>query len=218
MMLSSLFLNRSFRCSKQCLFDLCFVFALSQSLIMSPKTFNVAAECFGDPDGPCSLAVAKKAGVQIAPTSEDSDIVPLVVSGSPPAPAKVRTVCGHSVSKTAAKKHLGASTVFYAPPAALQAKLKAELLELNPPAETTRECPLARLTTLRTRPVGGILLAVKHWDTQKAGYGAPVLQVVANPAVASFTGDGKLRHSHFLGGVARYCTYKTLHLPRCTFW
>jgi hypothetical protein len=151
---------------------------------MPPKTFNVAAECFGDPDGPCSLAVAKKAGIQFAPTSDDSDIVPLVVSGSPPAPAKVKTVCSHSVSKTAAK-HLGALTIFYAPPAALQAKLKAELLDLNPPAETTSEYPLARLNAVCPRHVGGILLVVKHWDNQKAGYSEPILQVVANPAVAS---------------------------------
>jgi hypothetical protein len=28
-----------------------------------------------------------------------------------------------------------------------------------------------------------------------------------------FTGDGKHRHCHFLGGMARYHTYKTPHLP-----
>jgi hypothetical protein len=32
------------------------------------------------------------------------------------------------------------------------------------------------------------------------------------------TGDGKLRHGHFLGGVARYCAYKTLCLPCYAFW
>jgi hypothetical protein len=29
------------------------------------------------------------------------------------------------------------------------------------------------------------------------------------------TGDGKHRHSHFLGGAARHHVYKTLCLPRC---
>jgi hypothetical protein len=33
-----------------------------------------------------------------------------------------------------------------------------------------------------------------------------------------FTGDGKFRHGHFLGGVSRCCAYKTPCLPCCTFW
>jgi hypothetical protein len=177
-------LNRSFDTPNKIFLTFCFVFVLSQSLIMPPKTFKVASEYFGNPDGHCSFAVAEKAGIQFAPPSDDSDIVPLVVSGSPPAPAKARTVCGHSVSKTAAK-HLGASTIFYAPPAAIQAKLKTEILDLNPPAEATSEYSMARLDKLRKSHVGGVIFVVKYWDNKKAAFGEPVLQVVANPAVAS---------------------------------
>jgi hypothetical protein len=98
----------------------------------------------------------------------------------------VQTVYGHSVSKTAAK-NLGSLTIFYAAPAALQAKLKAEMLDLCPPAAATSECSLAHLDKLCKSLVGGVLLVVKCWDKQKAafGFGEPVLQVVANPAASS---------------------------------
>jgi hypothetical protein len=33
--------------------------------------------------------------------------------------------------------------------------------------------------------VGGILLLIQHWDKEKALFGTPVLQVLANPVVAS---------------------------------
>jgi hypothetical protein len=41
---------------------------------------------------------------------------------------------------------------------------------------------------------------------------------VATTADAACTGDGKFRHSHFLGGMARCCAYKTPCLPCCAFW
>jgi hypothetical protein len=162
----------------------CFVFVLSQSLIMPPK-FKAVPQIFGNPDGICSLAMAEKVGIHHVLPLDDPDIIPLVVYESPPALTKVRTACSHLASK-ADVKHLGASTQFYAPPAALsKARLKAETLDLNPPVETTGECSLARLDKLRKNHVGGILLAVKHWNDQKAAFGKPVLQVVADPAVAS---------------------------------
>jgi hypothetical protein len=90
-----------------------------------------------------------------------------------------------SITKTAVR-HLGALTLFHAPPADIQAKLKVETLDLNPPAEATRERSLARLDKLCKSKVGGVLLAVKHWDQTKAAFGEPVLaKIVANPAVAS---------------------------------
>ena len=55
-------------------------------------------------------------------------------------------------------KPLGASTQFYITPALLRAKLKAEVLDLNPPVVTTGEYSLVLLEKLRKSRVGGILL------------------------------------------------------------
>ena len=96
----------------------------------------------------------------------------------------MRTIWGHSVSKANAR-HLGASTQFYTAPVLLKAKLKAEILDLNPPVVTTREYSLACLDKLWKSHVGGILLVLKHWNEKTAAFREPILQVVASPVVAS---------------------------------
>jgi hypothetical protein len=84
--------------------------------------------------------MADKAGVHHADPPVAPDIVPFVVTESPPALAKVQTIWDQSVSKANAK-HLGASTQFYNAPAALKAKLKDEILDLKPPVERLRSVP-----------------------------------------------------------------------------
>jgi hypothetical protein len=45
-----------------------------------------------------------------------------------------------------------------------------------------------------------------------------ILSQRSNNASWIFNGDGKHRCSHFLGGTARCCIYKMLHLPRYASW
>ena len=70
---------------------------------MPTKKFEAAPEFFGNPDGISSLALAKKAGIRYADPPDGSELFPLVVSGSPPAPSKVKTSFGHQVTKANAK-------------------------------------------------------------------------------------------------------------------
>ena len=64
----------------------------------------------------------------------------------------------------ASAKHLGASTQLFNAPAALKAKLKDEILNLNPPVVPIDEHSLKRLDQLRKHHVGGVLMVVKHWN------------------------------------------------------
>ena len=83
----------------------CLLSSLSPSM-PSSKKFVPAAEFFGNPDGMCSLAVAKSAGIRHAdPTAE---LIHLVVSGTPPGPPKAKLQFGHQVTQANAK-HRGAS-------------------------------------------------------------------------------------------------------------
>ncbi len=105
--------------------------------------------------------MAKKAGIRYSSPPDGTELIPLVVSGSPPAPSKVRLLFGHQVTKANAKHH-GASTQFYSAPAALQARLKAETLLLNPVGEKSALFDTARLHKLRSSPIGGMLLVFTH--------------------------------------------------------
>jgi hypothetical protein len=151
---------------------------------MPPSKFVPAPKFFSDPDGICSLAVAEKAGVRYSDPPDGAKLIPLVVSGSPPAPSKAKILFGHQVTKANAKHH-GASTQFYSAPAVLQARLKAETILLNPPGEKSNSFDAARLHKLRSYPIGGMLLVVSHWGADAAAFGEPVIQVLASPAVAS---------------------------------
>jgi hypothetical protein len=139
-------LNRSFNAPNKIFLTFVFVFVFLSRLIMPPE-FHAAPKFFGDPNGPCGSAMAEKAGVHQADPSDGSNIVPLVVSESPPALSKARMMFGHPVSK-ANVKHLGPSTQFFSLAADLQIQLKAALDELNPAAEETREQSMARLHQL----------------------------------------------------------------------
>lgn len=79
------------------------------------KKFVPAPEHFSDPGGICSLAVAKQAGVRYADSPAGAELVPLVVSGSPLALAKVKLSFGHQVTKASAQNH-GSSNQFYSAP------------------------------------------------------------------------------------------------------
>jgi hypothetical protein len=128
---------------------------------------------------------------------DDSSRIPLLVSESPPALSNVKTMFGHPVSKANAK-HLGASTQFYSTNADLQIQLKAALYNLNPAAEETGAYSTARMHQLCSNPVGGILLMLKYWNEEMASFDEPVLQVIANPAVASL---GKFSTSSVPPGI-----------------
>jgi hypothetical protein len=62
----------------------------------------------------------------------ETELIPLVVLGSPPAISKVKLQYGHYVSPGIAKHH-GPTTPFYSPLAELQTKLSSETADLNPP-------------------------------------------------------------------------------------
>ena len=151
---------------------------------MPPKKFVPAPEFFSDPDGFCSLAVAKKAGIRFVDSPDGTELIPLVVSGSPPAPSKAKLSFGHQVTKANARHH-GAATPFYSAAVDLQSQLKAETTDWNPPGEETVDFDIARLHLLRSNPIGGLLLVVQHWNVESASFGEPVLQVLASPAVAT---------------------------------
>jgi hypothetical protein len=136
---------------------------------MPPKIFTPAPEFFTDPVGICSLTVVKKAGIRYADPPDDSDLMPLVVSGSPPAPPKAKLLFGHQVTKANAR-HQGASTQFYSNTVDLQIKLKAETMEWNQPGVESVEFNIARLHQLRASPIGGLLLMVTHWDVDSESF------------------------------------------------
>ena len=117
---------------------------------MAPQKFVPAPEFFSDPHGICGSVMAKKAGIRYAEPPDDSDLMPLVVSGSPPAPSKAKLLFGHQVSKANAKHH-GASTQFYSATADLQIQLKAETTECNQPGVESVEFDLACISFGRTR-------------------------------------------------------------------
>ena len=58
-------------------------------------------------------------------------------------------------------------------------------MEWNQPGEESVEFDIARLNQLRASPIGGLLLLVSHWDVDSASFGEPVIQVLANPAMAT---------------------------------
>ncbi len=151
---------------------------------MPPKTFVPDPEFFSDPDGICSLAMAKKAGIRYSSPPDGTELIPLVVSGSPPAPSKVKSMFGHQVTKANAKHH-GDSTQYYSSAADLQSRLKVETLSLNSPGIATIEFDIARLHRLRSIEIGGLFLMASHWDVDSSSFGEPVIQVLANPAVAT---------------------------------
>ena len=79
---------------------------------MAPKKFVPAPEFFSDPDGICSFAMAKKAGIRYADRLDGTKLIPLVVSGSPPVLPKERLFLGHQVTKFNARHH-GALTFLF---------------------------------------------------------------------------------------------------------
>jgi hypothetical protein len=91
------------------------------------------------------------AGIRyVDPTAE---LIPLVVSGTPPGPPKAKLQFGHQVTKANAKHH-GASTQFFSTPADLLAQLKLETSDWNPLAVKSVEFDTQRLNLLRLVPVG----------------------------------------------------------------
>jgi hypothetical protein len=159
-------------------------FLLSLALsIMAPSKFTPDPAFFGDPDGICGLEMAKLAGFSYGevPTA----LLPLVVSGSLPTPAKGKLQYGHHVSKATSKNHGSSSPFFCATPTILHAQLEKETLEWNPVAVATPEFPFERLNLLRSKPIGGILAVFTHFDEKTKTFGTPVLRVVACPAVAT---------------------------------
>jgi hypothetical protein len=73
-------------------------------------------EFFGK-EGICGLDATKVAGIHFVTTDngEDTELIPLVVSGNPPATSKVKLQYGHHVTKAIAKYH-DPATSFYMPP------------------------------------------------------------------------------------------------------
>jgi hypothetical protein len=159
------------------------VFVPSVAFSMVSKKFVPDPVFFSDPDGICSLAVAKLAGISFD-NKDGAELLSLVVSGSPPAPSKVKLQFGHHITKANAK-HQGAVSPFYSTPSILQTQLTSEVNEWNPQAVGTLEFRIARLHCLRLSQAGGILMVMSHWDAESASFGGPVLRVVASPAMAT---------------------------------
>jgi hypothetical protein len=149
---------------------------------MAPSKFVPDPVFFGDPDGICGLAVTKLAGIAF---QDDSDkLLHLVVSSSPPTASKEKLQLGHQVTKGMAKYH-GASSPFLTTTVALHAVLTSEINQWNPAVEASVEFALSRLYCLRSSPVGGLLLVLKHWNVDTASYGKPIVRLVASPALAT---------------------------------
>jgi hypothetical protein len=138
---------------------------------------------FSNPDGICSLAVAKLAGISFD-NEDGTELLPLVVSGSLPAPSKVKLQFGHQVTK-ADTKHQGDVSPFYSTPSILQTQLTSEVNNWNPQAVDTLEFRIARLHRLRLSQIGGILIIMSHWDAESESFGVPILRVIAIPALAT---------------------------------
>ena len=151
---------------------------------MAPKKFVLDPVSFGDPDGICSLVMAKAAGIRYSDEDEVDELLPLVVSGTPPGPSKVKLQFGHQVTKSISKHH-GASSPFFSPTTVLNSALKSELAAWNPVPVATADFDISRLHLLRSSPIGGLLLVLHHWDPSTQAFGTPVLRVVACPAVAT---------------------------------
>ena len=151
---------------------------------MAPSKFVPDPLFFGDPDGICGLAMAKSAGFSFG-SDVPLELIPLVVSGRPPAPSKGKLQFGHHVTRSISKHH-GAHPLFYCAKAdLLNAQLEKETIAWNPAALATPEFPLDRLDLLRSKPIGGILAVFSHFDESTQTFGTPVLRVVACPAVAT---------------------------------
>jgi hypothetical protein len=105
---------------------------------------------FSDPDGICSLAVAKLTGISFD-DEDGTKLLSLVVSESPPAPSKVKLQFGHQVTNT---KHQGGMCPFYSTPSILQTQLTSEVNDWNPQAVDTLEFHIVRLHRLRSSQIG----------------------------------------------------------------
>ena len=179
-------LYRSFDIANNDLFDvfrwfLLFSVALS---IMVPAPFVPDPKYFGkDPDGICGLEMAEKAGFSFG--DSEAVLIPLVVSGRPPAPSKAKLQYGHHVTQAIAKHHGASSPFFFTDQSLFFSQLKAETLTWNPAASDTFKFQLDRLHSLRSEPAGGVLAIFKHWNPVTKTFGSPVLRVVACPAVAT---------------------------------
>jgi hypothetical protein len=148
--------------------------------------FTADPEFFGEnPEGICSVGMAKKAGIAFREGDGKVDeLLPLVVLGVPATAAKVKMQFGHQVPKQVAKYH-GASSPFYSTPAVLHSALKDTLAQWNPPAVATSAFDLDRLHQLRSTPVGFLLSVVTHWNATTQKFCDPVLRLTSAPSVST---------------------------------
>jgi hypothetical protein len=150
---------------------------------MAPTSFVVDPSFFADPDGICGLEMAKSAGFSFG--SAETELIPLVVSGRPPAPSKAKAQFSHHVTRSISKHHGASSLFFFQSSADLSNKLTAEATLWNPVAEASIEFNLDRIRLLRSSPIGGLLLILRHWNSDTQSFGEPVLRVVACPAMST---------------------------------
>jgi hypothetical protein len=191
----SLFAVLLLRCYNQRPFDvLLFDFSFLSVALHCPlltllvmPLFAADPEFFGEnPEGICSVGMAKKAGVAFREGDGKVDeLLPLVVLGVPATAAKkVKMQFGHQVPKQVAKHH-GASSPFYSTPAVLHSALKDTLEQWNPPAVATPAFDLDRLHQLRSTPVGFLLSVVTHWNATTQKFCDPVLRLTSAPSVST---------------------------------
>jgi hypothetical protein len=157
---------------------------------MAPSTFVLDPLFFSDPDGICGLNMAKTAGFSLGDMA--TGLIPLVFSGRPTAPSKVKLQFGHHVTKTISNHHRASSSLFYSQSSVdFNSTLKTETGLWNPPAEASLKFSFERLRRLQSSPVGGLLLILIHWNSDTQSFGEPVVPVVACPAVATLGHFGK---------------------------
>jgi hypothetical protein len=159
-------------------------------MVVSGTNKFVADPVFFGADGVCGIEATKLAGVAFANVAGETELTPLVVSGTPPGAAKAKLQFGHSVTKAVAKHH-GTTSAFYLPASIHLAQLTSEAAAWNlvpttiPSVAEALELSMARLQLLRAHPIGGILAVVAHWNCETGSFGSPIVRVLASPAVAT---------------------------------
>jgi hypothetical protein len=159
-------------------------------MVVSGRNKFVADPVFFGADGVCGSEATKLAGVAFADVAGETELTPLVVSGTPPGTAKAKLQFGHTVTKAVAKHH-GATSSFCLPAGIHLAQLTSEAAAWNlvpttiPSVAEALELSITRLQLLRSHPIGGLLAVVAHWNCETGSFGSPILRVLASPAVAT---------------------------------
>ena len=159
-------------------------------MVTSVRTKFTADPIFFGEAGICGREATEQAGINYASVPGEIELLPLVVSGTPPGTTKVKLQFSHQVTKAVAKHH-GATSSHFSTAPILSTRLGTEAAAWNTVPTTLLsvdeqlEQSLSRLHLLRSQPIGGLLGLITHWDESKGSFGTPIVRVLASPAMAT---------------------------------